>query len=336
MAVWASLMVKMGWETPFTRLLNEDGFPLPSWPPPSPSSSSSVLVTWRFGSGGWVCLIACGFIHNYSRYLKPRIKYADGADWLWTASLRVYNEVSPCVCFFFYPSLLLYPDRLWLWLFFLSFAVSTWFCFKLCKTRATQLTRVYGSGVRRRNFPAWARVHVVMYPTSPQGWGRAVHWHGTALLIGGFSAAKGRCFCCWWCWCWPPAAARPCSPAAARRQRREAPVTPPVIDRKTQHIWSPSTPTLTWGFYAVKSSPPRTHTRTRPPPRSPSSCFPPADGIYKDTNTISVIEALGARKCVSELQTPICLDDKPEMKWQSNMFSNPRLSFFKNIESVLI
>lgn len=186
------------------------------------------------------------------------------------------------------------------------------------------------------SFPAWARVHVVMYPTSPQGWGRAVHWHGTALLIGGFSAAKGRCFCCWWCWCWPPAAARPCSPAAARRQRREAPVTPPVIDRKTQHIWSPSTPTLTWGFYAVKSSPLRTHTRTRPPPHSPSSCIPPADGIYKDSNTISVIEALGARKCVSELQTPICLDDKPEMKWQSNMFSNPRLSFFKNIKSVSI
>lgn len=63
--------------------------------PPSPSPSSSVPVTWCVGSGRWVCLIACGFIHNYSLYLKPKLKYADGAGCRWTASNGVYSRVSP-------------------------------------------------------------------------------------------------------------------------------------------------------------------------------------------------------------------------------------------------
>lgn len=47
------------------------------------------------GSGRWVCLIACGFIHNYSSHLKPELKYADGAGSLRTASHGVYSWVSP-------------------------------------------------------------------------------------------------------------------------------------------------------------------------------------------------------------------------------------------------
>lgn len=43
-----------------------------------------------------MCPIACGFIHNYSRYLKPKLKYADGQGRLWTAAdHRLNNQVSP-------------------------------------------------------------------------------------------------------------------------------------------------------------------------------------------------------------------------------------------------
>lgn len=43
-----------------------------------------------------MCPIACGFIHNYSRYLKPKLKYADGPGCLWTsAAHRLYSQVSP-------------------------------------------------------------------------------------------------------------------------------------------------------------------------------------------------------------------------------------------------
>lgn len=57
------------------------------------------MVTWCVGSGRWVCLIACGFIHNYSLYLKPKLKYADGPGCLWTAASNgLYSQVSPsCV-----------------------------------------------------------------------------------------------------------------------------------------------------------------------------------------------------------------------------------------------
>lgn len=43
-----------------------------------------------------MCPNACGFIHNYSRYLKPKLKYADGPGCLWTsADHRLYSQVSP-------------------------------------------------------------------------------------------------------------------------------------------------------------------------------------------------------------------------------------------------
>lgn len=79
--------------------VNEDGLfssvrassPPSSSPAPSPSS---VMVTWCVGSGRWVCPIACGFIHNYSRYLKRKLKYADGPGCLWTAGDRLHSQVS--------------------------------------------------------------------------------------------------------------------------------------------------------------------------------------------------------------------------------------------------
>lgn len=59
----------------------------PHHQPPPPSS---VMVTWSAGSWWWVCPIACGFIHNYSRYLEPKLKHADGPGWT-----GVSRQVSP-------------------------------------------------------------------------------------------------------------------------------------------------------------------------------------------------------------------------------------------------
>lgn len=50
----------------------------PHHQPPPPSS---VVVTWYVGSWWWVCPIACEFIHNYSRYLEPKLNHADGPGW---------------------------------------------------------------------------------------------------------------------------------------------------------------------------------------------------------------------------------------------------------------
>lgn len=54
----------------------------------SPASPPSAMVTWCVGSGRWVCLIACGFIHNYSLHLQPKLKYADGPGCVRSAASR--------------------------------------------------------------------------------------------------------------------------------------------------------------------------------------------------------------------------------------------------------
>lgn len=180
----------------------------------SPSHSSSVQVTWCVGSGRWACLIACGFIHNYGLHLKPKLKYADGAGNLRTASEPVYgdSELSPAHIrtrgIIWYSSLCHYISCWWFTETFRDMKAPVWLTV-ICSPQAESR--------RRRD---------VGQPRSTGSWRRGEDDDAAAAAEAADADAERRRL----------------QRVAVVRERRGSCVNTTRIDRKIQHIWSSHAP----------------------------------------------------------------------------------------------